>query len=101
MIPAVMQHKLAQFLNVFCDRGAFSAEETAQIFTAAEEQHLAVRAHVGQLSETRLEPLLRYRPASLDHIDHVNAADLPVLARRETIATFVPGANYFLGFSRD
>ncbi len=100
MIPAVAKRKLAQFVDVFCDRGAFSAEETAQIFTAAEEHHLAVRAHVGQLSETRLEPLLRYRPASLDHMDHVNAADLPVLARSGTIATFVPGANYFLGLSK-
>src|SRR5260221_11470245 len=100
MIPAVAKRKLAQFVDVFCDRGAFSAEETAQIFTAAEEHHLAVRAHVGQLSELRLEPLLRYLPASLDHMDHVNAADLPVLARSGTIATFVPGANYFLGLSK-
>src|SRR5258708_2183488 len=100
MIPAVAKRKLAQFVDVFCDRGAFSAEETAQIFTAAEEHHLAVRTHVGQLSETRLEPLSRYRPASLDHLDHVNAADLLVLARSETIATFVPGANYFLGLSK-
>src|SRR5258708_19732632 len=39
-------------------------------------------------------------PASLGHMDHVNAADLPVLARSGTIATFVPGANYFLGLSK-
>ncbi len=100
MIPAVAKRKLARFVDVFCDRGAFSAAEAAQIFTAAEEHHLAVRAHMGQLSETQLGPLLRYRPASLDHMDHVNDADLPALARSETIATFVPGANYFLGLSK-
>jgi len=97
MIPAVAERKLAQFVDVFCDRGAFSATETEQIFAAAEKHRLAVRAHVGQLSETRLGPLLRYQPASLDHMDHVNDADLPALARSDTVATLVPGANYFLG----
>jgi len=100
MMPAVAKRKLAQFVDVFCDHGAFSAEETTKIFHAAEEHGLAVRAHVGQLSETRLAPLLRYRPASLDHMDHVNEADLPALARSDTVATLVPGANYFLGLNR-
>jgi len=99
MMPAVAKRRLAQFVDVFCDRGAFSAGETDVIFAAAERHGLAVRAHVGQLSETRLGPLLRYRPASLDHMDHVNAADLPLLARTDTVATFVPGANYFLGLT--
>src|SRR5208282_4243543 len=100
MMPAVAKRRLAQFVDVFCERGAFSANESAQIFAAAEEHGLAVRAHLGQLSETRLGPLLRYRPASLDHMDHVNDADLPALAQSDTVATFVPGANYFLGLSR-
>jgi imidazolonepropionase len=55
---------------------------------------------MGQLSETRVEPLLRFRPASLDHMDYVNDADLAALAASETVATFVPGANYFLGVTR-
>ena len=100
MMAAVAKRKLAQFVDVFCDHGAFSAEEAAQVFAAAEEHGLAVRAHLGQLSVTRLGPLLRYRPASLDHMDHVNDADLPALAESDTVATFVPGANYFLGLSR-
>ncbi|MGD0708310.1 MAG: imidazolonepropionase [Anaerolineaceae bacterium] len=88
------------FVDVFCDCGAFSAGETVQIFAAAKVHGLAVRAHVGQLSETRLGPLLQYQPASLDHMDHVNDADLPLLAETDTVATFVPGANYFLGFAK-
>src|ERR1039457_2367077 len=100
MMPAVAKRKLAQLVDVFCDRGAFRADETARIFAAAEERGLAVRAHLGQLSETRIGPLLRYRPASLDHMDHVNDADLPALAQSDTVATFVPGANYFLGLVR-
>jgi imidazolonepropionase len=100
MIPAVAKRKLAQFVDVFCDHGAFSAGEAAQIFAAAEKYSLAVRAHLGQLTETRLGPLLRYRPASLDHMDYVNDDDLPALAESNTMATFVPGANYFLGLSK-
>lgn len=100
MVPAVARRKLAGFVDVFCDRGAFSAEETAQIFQAAEQHGLAVRAHMGQLSETRIEPFLKFQPASLDHMDHVNEADLPALAQSDVVATFVPGANYFLGLSR-
>jgi imidazolonepropionase len=100
MIPAIAKRKLAKFVDVFCDRGAFSIDETASIFAAAEQQGLAVRAHTGQLSETRVGPLLRYRPASLDHMDHINDADLKLLAESETVATFVPGANYFLGLKQ-
>jgi imidazolonepropionase len=100
MMPAIAKRKLAQFADVFCDRGAFSAEESEQIFRAAQANGLALRAHMGQLSETRLAPFLRFNPASLDHMDYVNDADLPALAASETVATFVPGANYFLGLSR-
>ena len=100
MMPAVAKQKLAVFADVFCDRGAFNADEAQQIFHAARQNRLALRAHVGQLSETRLEPFLRFEPASLDHMDYVNDADLPALAQSNTIATFVPGANYFLGLSR-
>lgn len=97
MIPAAARRKLAQFVDVFCDRGAFTAEETEQIFAAAETHGLSVRAHMGQLSETGLQPFLRFHPASFDHMDHVNDNDIPQLAKHDTVATLVPGANYFLG----
>jgi imidazolonepropionase len=97
MIPLVARQKLAQFVDVFTERGAFSAEDTEKIFAMAEEHGLGVRAHVCQLSETRVQKLLRYKPASFDHMDHVNDADIRQLAKHDTIATLVPGANYFLG----
>jgi imidazolonepropionase len=97
MIPRAAQRKLAQFVDVFCDQGAFTAEETEQIFAAAEKHGLSVRAHMGQLSETLLWPFLRFNPASFDHMDHVNEDDIPQMAKRDTVATLVPGANYFLG----
>jgi len=97
MIPRVARRKLAQFVDVFCDKEAFTAEETAQIFEAAGKYGLGVRAHMGQLSETALSPFLRFNPASFDHMDHVNENDLHELAKSDTVATLVPGANYFLG----
>src|SRR6202167_504459 len=56
MVPQAARRKLAQFVDVFCDRGAFTAAETAQIFEAAARHGLDVRAHMGQLSETSLQP---------------------------------------------
>jgi imidazolonepropionase len=100
MMPAVAKRKLAGFADVFCERGAFSADEARQIFQAAQKNGLTLRAHMGQLSETRLAQFLQFEPASLDHMDHVNDTDLPALARCNTIATLVPGANYFLGLAR-
>jgi imidazolonepropionase len=97
MIPLAAKRKLAQFVDVFCDKGAFTAAETGQIFEAAEQHGLSVRAHIGQLSETALWPFLRFHPASFDHMDHVSEDDIAELARHDTVATLVPGANYFLG----
>ena len=97
MIPQAARRKLAQFVDVFCDKGAFTADETAQIFDSAKKHGLNVRAHMCQLSETRLEPFLRFDPASFDHMDHVNDTDVAALAKHNTVATLVPGANYFLG----
>ncbi len=100
MMPAVARRKLASFADVFCERGAFTTDEAEQVFRAAQVNGLAVRAHIGQLSETRLAPFLRFNPASLDHMDHINDSDFPALSASDTVATFVPGANYFLGLSR-
>jgi imidazolonepropionase len=100
MIPLVAKRRLAQFVDVFTDHDAFTTEETEQIFGAAKENGLGVRAHVCQLSETALRPLLRFNVASLDHMDHVRDDDIAQLARRETVATLVPGANYFLGLEK-
>ena len=99
MIPRAARRKLAQFVDVFCDEGAFTAAETEQIFEAAEQHGLGVRAHMGQLSETRLRSFLRFDPASFDHMDRVNESDIAHLAKHDTVATLVPGANYFLGMT--
>jgi len=97
MIPRAARRKLARFVDVFCDQGAFTSEETERVFAAAKNHRLNVRAHMGQLSETTLAPFLRFDPASFDHMDHVSDDDVAQLARHDTVATLVPGANYFLG----
>jgi imidazolonepropionase len=97
MIPQAAKKKLAQFVDVFCDKGAFTAEESQQIFEAAQRHGLALRAHMCQLSETKLAPFLKFNPASFDHMDHVNDDDIAHLAQSNAVATLVPGANYFLG----
>jgi imidazolonepropionase len=99
MIPRAANRKLAQFVDVFCDKGAFTPGETERVFAAAGKHGLGVRAHVCQLSQTDLWPFLRFHPASFDHMDHVNEDDIPQLAKRDTVATLVPGANYFLGLN--
>ncbi|HUS18935.1 MAG TPA: imidazolonepropionase [Terriglobales bacterium] len=97
MIPQAARKKLAQFVDVFCEEGAFSLEQSRQVFAAAVENGLRPRAHVGQFSACSLSPLLRYGPASFDHMDHYAAADLNLLSKSNTVCTLVPGANYFLG----
>jgi imidazolonepropionase len=100
MIPLAARRKLAQFADVFTDRGAFTAEDTGRIFEAAKKHGLGVRAHVCQLSPTALQPLLRFEVASFDHMDYVDDADVRELAKTDTVATLVPGANYFLGLEK-
>jgi imidazolonepropionase len=97
MIPQVAKRKLARFVDVFSDRGAFGSQDTKRIVQAAQQHGLGLRAHVCQLTETSLEPLLRFNPSSFDHMDHVSDDDIRELSQRDTVATLLPGANYFLG----
>jgi imidazolonepropionase len=100
IIPQTAKRKLARFVDVFCDRGAFNEEDSLKIFAAAQKSGLGVRAHVSQLTRTPLERILRFRPASLDHVDHVDDSDMALLGSSDTVATLVPGANYFLGLDK-
>jgi imidazolonepropionase len=97
MIPAVAKKRLAEFVDVFCDRGAFSPHQTEKVFEAARSHGLGVRAHVCQLTPSNLMPLAKYQPASFDHMDCFLDEDIPQLAKSDTVATLLPGANYFLG----
>lgn len=97
MIPEVTKRKLASFVDVFCERGAFNLEQSARIFAAAKSVGLGVRAHICQFTPSKLSRLLAFCPASLDHMDCVALEDVSLLASASTVATLLPGANYFLG----
>lgn len=104
MIPEASDKNLAWFVDVFCERGAFTPEQTEQIFLAARQHQMGVRAHLCQLTRNDIVPILQYDPASLDHMDCINADDIEVLAARAEISpgggpivTLLPAANYFLG----
>lgn len=99
MIPAVARKKLADYVDVFCERGAFTVEQAEQILRTAREHALAVRAHVNQLTEVALSRFDVFDPASYDHMDMVSEADIQRLAHTGTVATLLPAANYFLGLS--
>jgi imidazolonepropionase len=100
MIPQAARRQLARFVDVFVDRGAFSVEETRRIFAAARKHGMGTRAHVCQLAPEKIEALLEFEPASLDHMDHVSEDEVRLLAACDTVGTLVPGANYFLGLGR-
>jgi imidazolonepropionase len=97
MIPAAARRKLATYVDVFYERGAFTPEQSAAILRAAAAHGLKTRVHICQLTQADLAPLLEFTPVSLDHMDHVSHADMTALARSDTIATLLPAANYFLG----
>ena len=98
MIPAV-GGKLATYVDVFCERGAFTPEQSLRTLRAAVANGLKTRIHIGQLTHTALELFAEFHPASVDHLDHLTEADIAWLAQTDSVATLLPAANYFLGLS--
>jgi len=99
MIPEVARRKLAEYVDVFCERGAFTAAQCVSILRVAVANGLKTRAHVNQLTETSLDAFSEFHPASFDHMDHVSDADISALSKLDTVATLLPAANFFLGLS--
>jgi imidazolonepropionase len=97
MIPTAAKLKLAAYVDVFCERGAFTVEQSQRILRSAVDHNLGVRAHVCQLTPAQLAPLMEFHPASLDHLDFVSDEDVAVLSKLDAVATLLPAANYFLG----
>jgi len=100
VLPKVARQKLAQYVDVFCERGAFTLAQTERILLAAKRHGLRVRVHVGQLTNTPLAAIVAHDPVSVDHLDCLEKADVAALAKSETVATLLPGANYFLATKR-
>jgi imidazolonepropionase len=99
MLPEVVGKKLAEFCDVFCDRGAFTREQSRRILSDAQQQGLGARLHAEQLSRTGATQLgVELQAASCDHLEQVNAADIRALAKSQTVATLLPGCDFHLGW---
>ena len=99
MLPDVVNENLAEFCDVFCDRGAFPVAQSRRILSEALAHGLAPRLHAEQLSHTGATQLaVELGAASCDHLEHVSAADIRALANSETVATLLPGCDFHLGW---
>lgn len=91
MIPAVAEEGLAEFVDVFADRGFFDLAATERIGRAALEAGLGLRLHADQLELTGAAELgARLGAASVDHLEQLDAAGVAALAASETVATLLP-----------
>ena len=101
LLPHVGEGRLAEFCDVFCDRGAFSVEQSKRVLQAGRQWGLAPRMHAEQLSRTGAARLaILMRAASCDHLEHVNKSDIQALGKSETVATLLPGCDFHLGLKQ-
>jgi imidazolonepropionase len=100
-IPRVAAEGLAEFCDVFCDRGAFTVEQSRQILMAARACGLGLRLHAEQLAHTGAARLaVELRAASADHLEQLRPADIRALAASNVTCTLLPGCCFHLGLSR-
>lgn len=98
MLPMVAKKKLAEFCDVFVERGAFSVAQARKILSAARALGLEPRLHTEQLSRTGGTKLaVGMGAVSVDHLEQINGNDIRTLGKSETIATLLPGAVFHLG----
>ncbi len=97
MLPAVARSGLADAVDAFCETIAFTADETARIFTAAAALGLKVKLHADQLSDLGGAGLAaRFGALSADHLEYTSLDSVRAMAASGTVAVLLPGANYFL-----
>lgn len=94
MLPEVVRKGLATTTDVFCDRGAFTVEETRIIFDASLDRKLPVRVHAEELQYTGIAKIAasEYQALSADHLLLARGDDFVALAETETVAMFMPTA---------
>ena len=98
ILPAVAQKGLAEFCDVFVERGAFTVTQARRILAAGQTLDLEPRIHAEQLSRTGGTQLaVQLGAASVDHLERANSSDIRALASSNTIATLLPGAVFHLG----
>lgn len=97
MIPAIAKEKLADYIDVFCEKNYFSAEETKQILQAGLKHGLTPKVHAEQLSHSNgIKTAIECNAISVDHLEFCNDDDIALLKKSNTMATVLPGAAFFL-----
>jgi len=98
MIPRVAEEGLADFVDVFCDKGFFTVEETARMLGAARQHGLRGKIHANELGLTGgIQLGVKYNALSVDHLEYTGDAEIEALLNSETMPTILPGAAFFLG----
>ena len=100
MIPAVAAEKLADYVDVFCDRGFFTVEETARIIETGAKYGMRAKIHANELAVSGgVEVGVRYNALSVDHLESMGDEQIDALRGSCTMPTMLPGCAFFLGIS--
>jgi imidazolonepropionase len=98
MIPAVASEELADFIDVFCDRGFFTVEETERILMAGIKYGLRPKIHANELDYSGgVQAAVKYNALSADHLECTGDEEIETLLKSETMPTLLPGSAFFLG----
>jgi imidazolonepropionase len=97
MIPEVGRQQLADFIDVFCDEGFFTPEETARILEAGAKWGMRGKIHGQELADSGgVEVAVRHNALSVDHLESMTDRDISLLSDSSTIPTALPGTSFFL-----
>ena len=97
MIPAVAAEGLADFIDVFCDEGFFTPEETSRILEAGEKYGLRAKIHGEELAPSGgVEVAVKHAALSVDHLESMTDEDIEMLRHSDTMPTALPGTSFFL-----
>jgi imidazolonepropionase len=98
MIPQVAAEEMADFIDVFCDKGFFTVEDTERILMAGIKYGLRAKIHANELGHTGgVEVGVKYNALSVDHLEFMGDKEIETLLNTETMPTVLPGAAFFLG----
>ncbi len=98
MIPLVAQENLADFIDVFCDRGFFTVEETERMLEAGKKYGIRPKIHANELDYSGgIQAGIKYNALSVDHLEFTDNEEIECLRNSETMPTLLPGAAFFLG----
>lgn len=98
MLPAVAAEGVADFIDVFCDAGFFTTEQTDQILSASACYGLRPKIHANELAVSGgVQVGVAHNAVSVDHLERIEDEEIRLLSQAKTIATVLPGASFFLG----